>query len=137
MAKEDLTTGQLAEAVGIGVETVRYYERTGILPEPPRTAGGHRQYREADAERLRFVRRAQELGFTLSEIKGLLSLRVEPGVSCAGVASTADLVIDRIDGQIRHLRTMRQSLARLRACCATETPTGDCPILDALEDEEG
>ena len=62
MTEEIMTTGQLAQAVGIGVETVRYYERTGLLPKPPRTPGGHRQYSEADAKRLRFVRKAQELG---------------------------------------------------------------------------
>jgi MerR family mercuric resistance operon transcriptional regulator len=132
-----MTTGQLAEAVGVGVETVRYYERVGILPEPPRTAGGHRQYRETDARRLRFVRRAQELGFTLNEIKGLLELRVEQGKSCVGVASTADQVIARIEGKVRELQAMRRTLAELRAYCAAETPTGECPILDALEDEEG
>ena len=105
-----------------------------MLPKPPRTTGGHRQYGEGAARRLRFVRRAKELGFTLNEIKGLLELRVEQGVSCDSVASRADHVIARIEGQIRELQSMRQALARLRACCATETPTGECPILDALED---
>jgi len=134
MTEEIMTTGQLARAVGIGVETVRYYERTGLLPKPPRTPGGHRQYGEADARRLRFVRKAQELGFTLREIKGLLSLRVEPGKNCASVASTADRVMARIDLQIRELNSMRRALAELRASCDTKTPTGECPILDALED---
>ena len=135
MAKENMTTGQLAKAVGVGVETLRYYERTGILPKPPRTSGGHRQYSGTDVRRLRFVRRAQELGFTLKEIKRLLGLRVEAGTNCANVASTADQVVARIEGQIRELKAMRRALAELRACCDKEIPTTECPILDALEDQ--
>lgn len=80
------------------------------------------------------MRKAQELGFTLREIKGLLSLRVEAGKNCASVASTADRVMTRIDLQIRELSSMRRALAELRASCHTETPTGECPILDALEE---
>jgi MerR family mercuric resistance operon transcriptional regulator len=133
MNTEVLTTGGLAKASGIGVETVRYYERIGILSEPERTPGGHRQYGRADLRRVRFVRAAQELGFTLTEIRELLELRVEAGKSCRPVAAKADAVILRIDRKIDELKAMRRALGDLRDCCDRQTPTGDCPILDAIE----
>lgn len=134
MDREVLTTGQLAEAASVGVQTVRYYERIGLLRNPPRSPGGYRQYDGSDLRRLRFVRGAQELGFTLSEIEGLLDLRVEPGKSCASVAETADRAIARVDGKVRELNAMKRALARLRVACDEGSPTGDCPILEALGD---
>ncbi len=131
-----LTTGQLARASGVGVQTVRYYERIGLLRSPPRTAGGYRQYDSSDVQRLRFVRSAQELGFTLAEIQDLLALRVEPGKSCAAVADTADRAMARVDDKVRELKAMRRALSRLRIACDEQSPTGDCPILEALEDEQ-
>jgi len=129
------STGQLADAADVGVQTVRYYERIGILPEPERSSGGYRQYRNTDLLRLRFIRSAQELGFTLDEIRELLALRVEEGRSCADVAATADRVIERIDRQMSELDGMRRALAELRRACETETPTGECPILKTLEED--
>lgn len=137
MNTEVLTTGELAKASGIGVETVRYYERIGILPEPERTPSGHRRYGQADLRRVRFVRAAQELGFTLTEIRELLELRVEAGKSCRHVAAKADDVILRIDRKIDELDSMRRGLGALRDCCDRQTPTGDCPILDALDGDSG
>ena len=135
MDKDVLTTGQLARASGVGVQTVRYYERIGLLRSPPRTGGGYRQYDRSDVRRLRFVRSAQELGFTLGEIESLLELRVEHGKSCASVAETADRVIARVDRKVRELSSMRRALARLRVACKEGSPTDECPILGALEDE--
>lgn len=129
------TTGRLAAAADVGVETVRYYERIGILPEPPRTEGGYRQYRERDLRRLRFIRGAKELGFRLEEIGELLELRTGPDLSCDAAAATADRAIERIDASLAELKTMRRALTRLREACASETATGHCPILDALEEE--
>ena len=134
MDNEVLTTGQLAGAAGVGVQTVRYYERIGLLRDPPRSVGGYRQYDGSDLRRLRFVRAAQELGFTLGEIDELLELRVEAGKSCASVSQTADRAIARVDGKVRELNAMRQALARLRVACNEGLPTSECPILEALED---
>jgi Hg(II)-responsive transcriptional regulator len=136
MNQETLTTGQLARASGVGVQTVRYYERIGLLRSPPRTAGGYRQYDASDVTRLRFVRSAQGLGFTLSEIEDLLALRVGPGKSCAAAADTADRAMARVEEKVRDLEAMRRSLSQLRSACDKGSPTGDCPILKALEDEE-
>src|SRR5881397_809545 len=84
------TIGELARAVGVGVSTVRYYERAGLLPQPDRTASSYRLYRDEAVARLRFIRRAQQLGFTLEEIKGLLELRVSRHTTCADVQSRAN-----------------------------------------------
>lgn len=130
-----LTTGQLAQASGVGVQTLRYYERIGLLRRPPRTAGGYRQYDSTDLQRLRFVKGAQELGFTLAEIEDLLALRVEDDRSCAAVAETADRVIARVDRRLGELGTMRRALVRLRVACDEGSPTARCPLLEALEEE--
>jgi MerR family transcriptional regulator, copper efflux regulator len=84
------TIGQLAERAGVGVETIRFYERRGLIAQPKRPADGYRKYDEQVANRIRFIRQAQELGFTLNEIKQLLSLRVDPRTSCADVKADGD-----------------------------------------------
>jgi len=131
---ETFTTGELAKASGTGVQTVLYYERIGLLPEPPRTPAGHRRYRFGDVRRMRFVRHAQTLGFSLEEIRDLLELRVSPGESCTAVGIKADDVIGRIDATMTELQVIRASLEVLREACRTKTPTSDCPILDAIEE---
>jgi MerR family copper efflux transcriptional regulator len=135
MTDDILSTGGLAKEVGVGVETVRFYERLGILPPPPRSPGGYRQYDRTNVTRLRFVRSAQELGFTLEEIRELLALRVEPGPSCSVVAETADLVLARIEEKLGDLRRMRRALISLRSACHQGVAASDCPLLDALEEE--
>ncbi len=130
---QELSTGRLADAGGVGIQTVRYYERIGLLPSPPRAPNGHRRYSEVDAKRLRFIRSAGELGFTLDEIRELLELRVEVGEPCDSVATTASRVIQRIDTKVDELERMRSALGALRAACEANHPTGECPILDALE----
>ncbi|MFP3948702.1 MAG: MerR family transcriptional regulator [Longimicrobiales bacterium] len=130
---ERLSTGQLAEAADVGVQTVRYYERRGLLPPPPRTEGGHRQYGPDDLRRLEFIRRAQELGFQLDEIQELLGLRVVEGEPCEAVAEKADQVIARIDERLADLRSMRSALVKLRRACEMSEPTEPCPILGSLE----
>lgn len=130
-----MTTGELAEAGGVSVETVRYYERRGLLPEPPRSASGYRRYRGSDLKRLRFIRIAQELGFTLDEIDGLLGLRVDPRHNCDRVERHAAAVVDRIDRQMRELGGMRSALQRLLTACRRAEPTEPCPILSSIEEE--
>lgn len=131
-----LTIGQLARHAGVGVETVRFYERKGLLAAPARRASGYRQYDQAGIARLRFIRRAKELGFTLNEIKELLSLRLDPATTCADVKARAEAKIADIDGKIDTLQRMRQALVTLTKACKGRGKSSDCPILDALDDQE-
>lgn len=128
-----LTIGQLARQAGVGVETVRFYERQGLLQEPARKGSGYRQYDEEVIERLLFIRAAKELGFTLNEIKELLSLRLDPASSCADVKQRAEAKIADIDNKLRTLRKMKQALIQLTKSCSGEAPTTECPILESLE----
>lgn len=130
-----LTTGELAERAKVNIETVRYYERRGLLPQPPRTASGYRQYAPEAVARLRFIKRAQNLGFSLQEIGTLLDLRVRraSGTVCREVESRAAAKMELIEGKIRELERMRGSLERLVSACRDRETTGDCPILEALE----
>jgi len=132
---EGITIGKLARRAGVGVETIRFYERKGLLPEPPRTRSGYRAYPEETVRRLRFIRRAKELGFTLREIRELLALRAGPEATCDAVRERARAKIADIEARIRTLEAMRAALERLAADCPASGPVRACPILDALEDE--
>jgi MerR family mercuric resistance operon transcriptional regulator len=131
-----LTIGQVARSAGVGLETVRFYERQGLLPEPPRKESGYRQYPEDIVPRLRFIRGAKELGFSLKEIKELLALRVDPATTCAEVRGRARAKIADIDEKIQALQRMRRVLHKLTAACSGRGPITDCPILDALQHRE-
>jgi len=131
-----LTIGQVARSAGVGVETVRFYEREGLLEEPERRASGYRQYDKAVIARLGFIRRAKELGFTLKEIGELLSLRLDPAASRADVKRRAEAKIADIDQRIRSLKRMRKALAKLTATCSGHGTTSDCPILEAIDHKE-
>jgi len=131
-----LTIGQVARRAGIGVETVRFYEREGLLESPERRPSGYRQFDEGIVARLRFIRRAKELGFTLHEIKELLSLKVDPLTTCADVKKRAEAKITDIEARIESLRRMKQALVKLTKACRARGTTSDCPILDALDGEE-
>ncbi|HEX5438031.1 MAG TPA: MerR family transcriptional regulator [Gemmatimonadaceae bacterium] len=130
-----LTISQVAKAADVNTETIRYYEREGLLPEPPRTPTGYRQYTEDAIRRVRFMKRAQRLGFTLAEIGVLLRLRVRRGSACKEVVAEASSAIERIDGKIRELQRMRAALGTLTGACRTRRAMPGCPILDALEGE--
>jgi MerR family transcriptional regulator, copper efflux regulator len=129
---EGLTTAQLAKEGGVNVETIRYYERHGLLPKAPRTPSGYRAFSDDYVTRLRFIRHAQELGFTLREIKDLLNLRVKPTSSCADVRRKAEAKIAGIDQKIRHLEAIREALVHMTATCAGRGPATNCSILEAL-----
>lgn len=131
-----LTIGQVAKAADVNVETIRYYEREGLLPEPPRTPAGYRQYTDDAIRRVRFMKRAQSLGFTLAEIGILLGLRVKRGAACRQVVAEAESAIQRIDDRIRELRRMRTVLSKLTGACRERRSLAGCPILDALEGKE-
>ena len=131
-----LTIGQVARQAEVGVETVRFYERQGLLDEPARRESGYRQYPEEVVARLRFIRRAKELGFSLKEIKELLALRVDPTTTCREVKERAEAKIADIEGKIASLLRMKKALSKVTAVCRGQGPTGECPILDALDKEE-
>ena len=110
-----LTIGQIARSAGVGVETVRFYERQGLLQEPARKESGYRQYPEDVVARLRFIKRAKELGFSLKEIKELLALRVDPDTTCADVRSRAEAKIADVEEKIKALQRIKKALVKLTA----------------------
>jgi MerR family mercuric resistance operon transcriptional regulator len=130
-----LTIGRVAKAAGLGVETVRFYERQGLIKEPARSESGYRQYRPETIQRLQFIVRAKTLGFTLQEIGDLLDLQATPGAGCADVQTRAEAKIADIEARIAQLEAMKQTLGDLVAQCCGEGPVSDCPILDALDEE--
>ena len=127
--------GELARAAGVPIDTVRYYERQGLLPLPARTASGYRKYGHDDAARLRFVRRAKALGFTLEEIRELLSLSARREADMAGMKAAAMQKLADIDDKLAELQRMRAGLDSLIASCPGHGALKHCPILDALADE--
>ena len=129
-----LTIGQLASAAGVNIQTVRYYERRGLVPRPGRTPSGYRQYNADAVTRLRFIKRAQDLGFSLQEIADLFALRVQHASACAAVESKALEKIEVIEAKIKQLKRLRTVLQRLAGACQAREHTGECPILEALED---
>jgi len=129
-----LSIGQVATAADVNIQTIRYYERRGLIPTPRRTPAGYRQYAEEAVARLRFIKHAQELGFSLTEIQELLGLRVRHGSACDVVERKTRNKIEIVQQRIRDLQRMKRTLERLAAACAARRPTDDCPILEALED---
>jgi MerR family mercuric resistance operon transcriptional regulator len=129
---KDLTVGQLAKDAHVNAETVRYYERIGLMPEPRRRESGYRQYSQDAIARIRFIKRAQELGFSLKEVSELLSLRVDPATTCEDVRRRAEVKIHNIEEKIRTLQKVKRALRKLAASCTGRGPTSECPILEAL-----
>lgn len=132
----NLTIGQLAGRAHVNVETIRFYHRRDLLPLPPKPDSGHRSYPEDSITRVRFIKHAQELGFSLAEIGELLSLRVEPGVSCGDVKRRAEVKLTAIEVKLKSLRKMRSALTKLVSTCSGQGPTSACPILEALDHRE-
>jgi MerR family mercuric resistance operon transcriptional regulator len=132
---ENLTIGQLAKKARVNVETVRYYERRGLIPEPPRREAGYRQYSQDAIARIQFIKRAKELGFSLKEISELLSLRVDPDATGGDVKRQTEAKIADVEEKIRSLQRMKKALAKLAASCNGRGPTSECPILEALDTE--
>lgn len=132
--------GELARLADVNVETIRYYERRGLLPEPPRrTAQHHRGYRlyaDEHLHRLQFIRQAKELGFSLKEIQELLDLRLDGERACDEVRSLAEAKFADIEGKIDMLENMGQTLGELILACKKNQRTEGCPILGAIEGEK-
>ncbi|HVB55973.1 MAG TPA: MerR family transcriptional regulator [Candidatus Acidoferrales bacterium] len=128
--KSRLTIGKLAEAAGVGVETIRFYQRSGLLPEPERPPSGYREYAEEDARRIRFIKRAQTLGFSLADIAGLLKL---DGPQTCSV--THDLALEKlhvVEEKITALTAIQDALQQLARQCELKHKRGTCPIIQSL-----
>ncbi len=128
-----LTTGQLAKHAEVHIETIRYYERRGLLEKPARTNAGYRLYPAETIMRIRFIRRAQELGFSLQEIGELLLLKVDRKTPCSEVKKRADKKIEDIEEKLVLLRKMKKALMNLTKDCSGRGSVSQCPILEALE----
>ena len=115
---QTLTIGQLAKQAGLGLETLRFYEREGLIPDPPRRASGYREYPPDTVARVKFIKRAKELGFSLKEIAELLTLRVDPETTCADVRKRAETKVSDVRDKIRTLRRIERALGKLR--CLSE-----------------
>ncbi len=132
LRKHRLSRGTLAAETGVHPETIRYYEKIQLMPEPPRSDGGHRVYDDQHAQRLRFIKRCRELGFTLEEIRGMLTLVDRGEVSCERVQHLADEHISSVRQKIADLRKIERTLKNLvQQCSGKDVP--ECPIIDALQ----
>ena len=130
---QTLKTGELAQQAGVNVETLRFYERKGLLPEPPRRVSGYREYPPESVQRVQFIKRAQELGFSLREIKELLALRVQAGTTCADVRQRAREKVADVQQKIADLKAIERSLEKLVRSCSGRGPLSECPILEHLD----
>ena len=133
---DKLTIGQLAKRAKVNIQTVRYYERRGLLPEPPRRESGYRQYSLHDLARVQFIRHAKELGFSLKEIMELLSLRVDPNTTCLDVKRRTEAKIVDVAGKIQALQKIKEALTHLAGLCWGSGPISECPILEALDSKD-
>jgi MerR family mercuric resistance operon transcriptional regulator len=128
-----LKIGEVAERDGVSLQAIRYYEREGLLPKPPRLASGYRMFPDTAVRRVQFIKRAQELGFSLAEIRELLSLRENADAGAQDMRERARVKIADIEQKIRKQRAMKSALNALAESCPGCGPLSDCPILDALE----
>lgn len=130
---QPLTRGELAKRGGVNIETIRYYERRGLLPKSPRSAAGYRLFSLDDDRRVRFIKRAQELGFSLKEIEELLTLQNKPHTTRADVRKRAEAKIADIEEKLRDLQAMKESLEQLTATCSGRGSVCGCPILESFD----
>ena len=131
-----LKIGEVAERGGVNLQTIRYYEREKLLPEPPRLASGYRVYPDQTVRRVRFIKRAQEIGFTLAEIRGLLAIRIDADRDSSEVRTLAQAKITDIEKKIQTLQLMKQVLDRITERCSGCGPTSECPILESIDSDE-
>lgn len=135
-AIQHLTIGTVARDAGVGIDTIRYYEREGLLPPPQRRASGYRDYDPGVIERLRFIRRAKDLGFTLEEIRELLVLSTDRERGVKNVKQRAEARLSQVEQRIRELQRVKRGLQKLIDACPGHGPLDHCPILRALGGEE-
>jgi len=135
MAKaQTMTIGTLSKQAGVGIETIRFYERRRLLSPKGRKESGYRVYDESATRTLRFIQHAKELGFTLEEIKSLLSLRVRTEARCGAVKQKAKDKLTVVEEKIKNLTNIRRALSNLISSCDSNKTTNACPILEAIED---
>jgi MerR family mercuric resistance operon transcriptional regulator len=133
MKIDHFSVGELAKSTNCKVETVHYYEKIGLIPEPPRSDGGHRQYSLSDVKRLNFIRRSRELGFKIDQVKELLKFIDEPDHYCGEVKAMAMVQIRNVQQKIQDLKRLQKALEKMVAQCNRETYTiENCPIIDSL-----
>jgi MerR family mercuric resistance operon transcriptional regulator len=126
--------GQVATQAGVNIDTVRYYERRGLLDEPVREpSSGYREYAPETVRLIRFIKRAQDLGFTLAEVEELVRLRENETATCAEVRASARKKIEAIDAKLRDLQRIKRALTTLVKSCVRDGSTRQCPILEALD----
>lgn len=128
--------GEVAERGGVNLQTIRYYEREKLLPEPPRLPSGYRIYPDLTVRRVRFIKRAQEIGFTLAEIRELLAIRIDASRDSAEVRTLAKAKITDIEEKIQTLHRMKVALGRITERCSGCGPTSECPILESIDSDE-
>ena len=131
--QKPMTIGLLARDSGVNLETIRFYERSGLLPAPHRSAAGYRHYQEMDVRRLRFIRRGRELGFSLEEIRSLLDLSQHPQSPCASADQMVSEHLDSIATRIRDLQNMHAELSKLTGCQSGHAE--HCRLLEALDNK--
>ena len=131
-----LTIGRLAKQVGMGIETVRFYERQGLIEPPPRTDSNYRVYPEGEVSRLRFIKKAKKLGFTLNEIKELLFIRHDPHATKADIKNRTLAKLEDVKQKINDLTRIKKALEHLASSCEGHGPLDDCPILEALDSDD-
>ena len=128
-----MNIGNVAKRAGVSVETIRFYERKGLVEAPPRKDSGYRQFADSDIKRLLFIQQAKTLGFSLMEIKELLSIKDDPDTSSREVKSLALTKLNSIEEKIKMLQRMKKTLKSLVDSCPGEGPKRHCPILEALD----
>jgi MerR family transcriptional regulator, copper efflux regulator len=136
LSNKSYTRGELAKLTGVGIETVRFYEQKSLIPKPRRSSSGYRIYSGDHLKRVRFIQQAKELGFSLKEVKELLSLRVNPETQCSDVKRVALDKISDVEKKIKDLEEIKRALQKLAQACRGKGPTSDCPILEALDAKE-
>lgn len=136
MSQEQLKIGELAKRTGSQVETIRYYEREGLLPAPTRSEGNYRLYDSAHVERLQFIRHCRSLDMTLDEIRSLLGFRDAPTEDCSEVNALLDKHIEHVAARIAELKVLEKQLKGLRKLCQTARAGKECGILQGLSNME-
>ncbi|HNP35009.1 MAG TPA: helix-turn-helix domain-containing protein [Woeseiaceae bacterium] len=133
--KREYSIGELAARTGVNKETIRYYEKAGVMPDPPRTSSGYRMYGPEHLDRLRFIRRCRQLGFSMANIGSLLELVDDHDYSCAEVKSLTLTQADAVSAKIRDLERLEKTLRKVASRC-TGRNVPDCPVIDALLDPD-
>jgi MerR family mercuric resistance operon transcriptional regulator len=127
------TIGQMAKLADVNIQTIRFYERKGILPKPDRRPSGYRIFMEEDVKRLKFILLSKSHGFSLVEIKELLDLRIDSKSSCDEVRTLAEKKVEMMDAKIKELQSMKGTLLKLIVTCRDRKYSSDCPILEAFD----